>query len=118
MPFDYQTKIHLSRVLSSFFLHFSLYNQLFLEWMSQEEIPILYIDESVAKKQLERLKEVKKMRNKALVKQCLSDLKKAAQDEENLMPYILKAVKAYATLGEIIDSLKEIYGEYQEPITY
>jgi len=84
----------------------------------EEEIPILYIDESVAKKQLERLKEVKKMRNKALVKQCLSDLKKAAQDEENLMPYILKAVKAYATLGEIIDSLKEIYGEYQEPITY
>ena len=58
------------------------------------------------------------VRNKILVKQCLSDLKKAAQDEENLMPYILKAVKAYATLGEIIDSLKEIYGEYQEPITY
>jgi methylmalonyl-CoA mutase N-terminal domain/subunit len=84
----------------------------------EEEIPILYIDESVAKKQLERLKEVKKMRNKALVRQCLSDLKKAAQDDENLMPYILKAVKAYATLGEIIDSLKEIYGEYQEPISY
>ena len=84
----------------------------------EEEIPILYIDESVAKKQLERLKEVKRTRNKTLVKQCLSDLKKAAQDEENLMPYILKAVKAYATLGEIIDALKEIYGEYQEPISY
>jgi len=84
----------------------------------EEEIPILYIDESVAKKQLERLREVKRTRNKTLVKQCLSDLKKAAQDEENLMPYILKAVKAYATLGEIIDALKEIYGEYQEPISY
>ena len=83
----------------------------------EEEIPILYIDESVAKKQLERLREVKRTRNKTLVKQCLSDLKKAAQDEENLMPYILKAVKAYATLGEIIDALKEIYGEYQEPIS-
>jgi methylmalonyl-CoA mutase N-terminal domain/subunit len=84
----------------------------------EEPIPILYIDESVAKKQLERLKEIRKMRNKTLVKESLSDLKRAAQDEENLMPYILKAVKAYATLGEIIDSLKEIYGEYQEPISY
>ncbi len=46
------------------------------------------------------------------------DLKKAAVNEENLMPHILKAVKSYATLGEIVDSLKEIYGVYQEPTTY
>jgi methylmalonyl-CoA mutase N-terminal domain/subunit len=84
----------------------------------EEPIPILYIDETVAKRQLERLRKVRKTRNQSLVKECLSNLKKAARDEENLMPYILKAVKAYATLGEIIDSLKEIYGEYQEPITY
>jgi len=46
------------------------------------------------------------------------DLKKAAQDNLNLMPFILNCVKCYATLGEIIDALKEVYGEYQEPIMY
>lgn len=84
----------------------------------EEPIPILYIDESVAKKQLDRLKKVRRSRSQTSVKECLTNLKKASQDEENLMPYILKAVKAYATLGEIIDSLKEVYGEYQEPISY
>jgi len=45
-------------------------------------------------------------------------LKKAAQDDENLMPFLLDCVKSYATLGEIIDALKEVYGEYREPIMY
>jgi len=86
--------------------------------MEHEPIPILGIDESVPEQQLARLKEVKKTRNNSQVKTNLLDLKKAAQDNENLMPFILNCVKSYATLGEIIDSLKEIYGEYQEPITY
>lgn len=86
--------------------------------MEQEPIPILKINEAVAKQQLNRLKKVKKTRNSSEVKEKLVDLKKAASDEQNLMPYILKCVKAYATLGEIMDSLKEIYGEYQEPISY
>ena len=83
-----------------------------------EPIPTLEIDESVAKQQLTRLKEIKKTRNTSLVKANLKDLKKAAANEENLMPHILKAVKSYATLGEIVDSLKEIYGVYEEPTTY
>ncbi len=83
-----------------------------------EPIPILEIDETVAKQQLARLKEVKKTRNKIQVKRNLSDLKKAAEDGENLMPHILNSVKSYATLGEIVDSLKEVYGVYQEPTTY
>jgi len=86
--------------------------------MEHEPIPVLHIDETVAKQQLARLKEVKKTRNNSQVKASLGDLKKAAEGDQNLMPYILKCVKTYATLGEIIDSLKEIYGEYQEPITY
>jgi len=86
--------------------------------MEHEPIPVLHIDETVAKQQLARLKEVKKTRNNSQVKASLGDLKKAAEGDLNLMPYILKCVKTYATLGEIIDSLKEIYGEYQEPITY
>ena len=86
--------------------------------MEYEPISVLQIDEKVAQQQLARLKEVKKSRNKSRVKQNLMDLKKAAEDDENLMPFILKCVKSYATLGEIIDALKEVYGEYQEPIMY
>jgi len=86
--------------------------------MDHEPISILEIDESVAKQQLSRLKEVKATRNSIQTKQDLSDLKRAAEDELNLMPYILKCVKSYATLGEIIDTLKEVFGEYEEPITY
>ena len=86
--------------------------------MEHEPIPILCIDETAAQQQLARLREVKKTRRSAQVKERLLDLKKAARDEENLMPYILRAVKTYATLGEVMDSLKEIYGEFKEPITY
>jgi methylmalonyl-CoA mutase N-terminal domain/subunit len=86
--------------------------------MEHEPIPILHIDEAVAKQQLDRLKQVRQTRNNSQTKASLKDLKKAAEDEQNLMPYILACVKTYATLGEIIDSLKEVYGEYQEPITY
>lgn len=86
--------------------------------MEYEPIPILEIDESVTKQQIERLKDVKKTRNQTQVRQNLRELKKAAEDGENLMPYLVKTVKSYATLGEIVDSLKEIYGEYREPATY
>ena len=86
--------------------------------MKHEPISILNIDEAVAKKQLARLKEVKKTRDNSQVRGKLRDLKKAAEDEQNLMPYILSCVKAYATLGEIMDSLKEVFGEYKEPVTY
>ncbi len=58
------------------------------------------------------------MRSPAKVKQSLRDLKKAAADDLNLMPFLLSCVKTYATLGEIMDALKEVYGEYQEPIMF
>ncbi len=86
--------------------------------MDYESIPFLHIDESVARQQLERLKEVKKTRNQARVKQNLQDLKKAAEDSQNLMPSLIKTVKSYATLGEIVDSLKEVFGVYREPVTF
>jgi len=86
--------------------------------MEHEPIPVLHIDESVAKQQLTRLKQVRQTRNSSRAKAGLRDLKKAAEDSQNLLPYLLDCVKTYATLGEIIDSLKEVYGEYQEPITY
>jgi methylmalonyl-CoA mutase N-terminal domain/subunit len=83
-----------------------------------EPISLLEIDESVAKQQLARLKEVRESRNSSRVLQELADLKKAAEDAVNLMPFILRCVKSYATLGEIIDALKDVYGEYQEPIDF
>jgi methylmalonyl-CoA mutase N-terminal domain/subunit len=86
--------------------------------MKQEQIPLLEIDEAVARQQLARLRSVKKSRPKAAVKRSLADLKKAAGDDENLMPYLLKSVKHYATLGEIMDALKDVYGEYEEPVTF
>jgi len=86
--------------------------------MEHEPIPFLKIDEAVTKKHTARLRDVKKTRNNAQVGEKILDLKKAASDKQNLMPYILSCVKSYATLGEIMDSLREVYGEYQEPITY
>ncbi len=86
--------------------------------MDHEPIQLLEIDEDVARQQLARLRSVRKNRDKAAVKRSLADLKKAACDEENLMPFLLKSVKNYATLGEIMDSLKDVYGEYEEPVTF
>jgi len=64
--------------------------------------------------QKEKLSKVKKERDSGKVKQALSALKKAAQGTENVVPLILEAVKAYATLGEISDTLREVFGEYRE----
>jgi methylmalonyl-CoA mutase N-terminal domain/subunit len=86
--------------------------------MEHEPIPLLEIDETVARQQVARLRKVRKSRNQAAAKSSLADLKKAARDDRNLMPFLLKSVKAYATLGEIMDALKDVYGEYQEPVTF
>ncbi len=86
--------------------------------MDHSPIPTLEIEEQVAQQQLERLKEVKQTRNNSEVQARLLDLKKAAEGDRNLMPFILNCVKVYATLGEIMNALKEVYGEYKEPITY
>ena len=68
--------------------------------------------------QLDRLKKLREERNSSKMEKTLNDLRKAAEGEENLMPYILEASKAYATLGEISDTMREVFGEYQEPPTF
>ncbi len=78
------------------------------------EIPILQVSPEVEKKQIERLKKLKKERDNAMVKSCLADLKKAAQGDTNIMPILVDCAKAYATVGEMINTLKEVYGEYVE----
>ena len=76
--------------------------------------PLLKIDEEVAKHQIENLQKLKHERNNELLKDSFKKLKNAAEGTENLMPYIIEAVKNYASVGEIINTLKEVFGTYQE----
>jgi methylmalonyl-CoA mutase N-terminal domain/subunit len=88
-----------------------------LNQFQMEEEPlrdILRIKPEVEQYQKEKLARVKKERNNAKVKETLAVLKKAAQGTDNVVPPILEAVKGYATLGEISDTLREVFGEYRE----
>ena len=79
------------------------------------DIPILKIDEGVAQSQIDRLNKVKAERDNDKVQRCLEDLRKvAATPSGNTMPYIIEAVKAYTTMGEICDVFREVYGIYVE----
>jgi methylmalonyl-CoA mutase N-terminal domain/subunit len=80
-----------------------------------EEKPkgLLKVDPIVGDKQVARLKELKSTRDNAAVEQALAELKTAAQGTDNLMPPILKAVKCLGTLGEICNTLRAVWGEYE-----
>ena len=75
-------------------------------------------NEEDAKKQIDKLNKVKNERDSQRVKGCLEKIKKDAQDNINLMPSVIEAVNGYATVGEITRALKDVYGEYQEPIYF
>jgi methylmalonyl-CoA mutase, N-terminal domain len=77
-------------------------------------IEILYIDESAADRQLAKLERLKKTRHNDSVRNALDRLRRAARSTDNLMPPILDAVRAYATIGEMCDALREVWGEYEE----
>jgi methylmalonyl-CoA mutase N-terminal domain/subunit len=81
----------------------------------EEEPPkdLLRVDPAVRVSQIERLEKLRSERNNDKVQSILSDLRKAAGGSENLMPIILEAVRVYATLGEICDALRDVFGEYQ-----
>jgi len=81
----------------------------------EEESPkdLLRVDPAVRVSQIEGLKRLKSERDNGRVTGILGELRKAAEGNDNLMPIILDAVKAYATLGEICDALREVFGEYQ-----
>ena len=64
--------------------------------------------------QKEKLLKVKNERDNAKVKETLAALGKAARGKDNIVPPILEAVRAYATIGEISDTLREVFGEYRE----
>ena len=82
----------------------------------EEEKPtnLLRVDPAVRTSQIERLKKLRSERDDAVVGKRLADLKQGAEGDHNLIPLMLEAVKAYATLGEICDVLREVFGEYQQ----
>jgi methylmalonyl-CoA mutase N-terminal domain/subunit len=78
-------------------------------------IPILEMDPLGYERQVSRLKEVRAGRDNGRVGQALDRLRIACQGTENTMPYLMEAVHAYATLGEIIQVMREVFGTYEEP---
>jgi len=77
-------------------------------------IPILKMDEKGEERQINRLKKLRKERDATKVQNHLQRLRKAAEGDENLMPFILDCIHSYATLGETCDVLREVFGEYKE----
>jgi methylmalonyl-CoA mutase N-terminal domain/subunit len=78
-------------------------------------IPILEMDPQGYKRQVKRLEELRQTRDNGRVGQSLDKLRVAMEGTENTMPYLMEAVHAYATLGEIIQVMKEVFGVYEEP---
>jgi methylmalonyl-CoA mutase N-terminal domain/subunit len=89
------------------------------EFKTEERVPIklLKVDPAIEKELVKKLNQIKQERNKTKVEETLNNLRKAAEDEKiNLMPFVLQAVKEYATLGEMCGVLREVFGEYK-PLT-
>jgi methylmalonyl-CoA mutase N-terminal domain/subunit len=85
------------------------------DFVSEEKpLETLQIDETVAQRQAERLRKLRAERSQAEVDRRLNALRNAAKGTENLMPFIFDAVKSYATLGEICDAMRDVFGTYEE----
>ncbi len=76
--------------------------------------PLLKIDDKVEEEQIKILQHVRDQRNNSQVREKLEKLKQAAKGTENLMPYIMEAIREYASIGEVMATLKEVFGEYRE----
>lgn len=81
----------------------------------ETEVKIFRVDPRVREERVEKLKEFRKNRDFSSTKEALKNLREKAKTDENLMPYILEAVKRKVTLGEIIKELKEVFGEFEIP---
>ena len=90
----------------------------FIKENEEIEIPILEIRKEVEEEQNMRLNAIKSNRNNQDVEARLLKIQECCKSGENLMPSIIKAVESYATLGEIVDSMKEVFGEWQEKVFF
>jgi methylmalonyl-CoA mutase N-terminal domain/subunit len=82
--------------------------------MQEKPVSILYIDEKVGEEQVAAVQRLRATRDAARVARALEELKSAARGTDNLMPPIVEAARAYATVGEMCDALREVFGEYEE----
>jgi methylmalonyl-CoA mutase N-terminal domain/subunit len=80
----------------------------------ESPIDVLQIDDSVARNQEQRLRDLRSTRSNAEVARRLTALRRAAEGSDNLMPFLCDSVKAYATLGEMCDALRSVFGAYTE----
>ena len=78
------------------------------------KVPLFRIDESIRKIQSDKLESLRKRRNPARIDNLLQALNDKASSDENLMPTVIEAVENLCTLGEIADTLREVYGEYKQ----
>jgi len=81
-------------------------------------IPVLKIDPEIERKQVERTQRIRRERDKKKFEEALNGLRKASEGADNVMPHIINAVKAHATVGEICDVWRDIWGEWDEPKIY
>jgi methylmalonyl-CoA mutase N-terminal domain/subunit len=81
-------------------------------------IPVLKIDPEIERKQVERTQRIRRERDKKKFEESLNGLRKASEGTDNVMPHIINAVKAHATVGEICDVWRDIWGEWEEPKIY
>jgi methylmalonyl-CoA mutase N-terminal domain/subunit len=82
------------------------------------KVPTLYVDYEGQKTHLDRLNRVRRERDATAVKKALENLRRVAEGTENTMPAIIEAVRAYATLGEIMDVFRSVFGVYMEPAVF
>ena len=82
------------------------------------KVPTLYIDRVGERAHLERLNRIRRERDNEAAKRALKNLRRVAEGTENTMPAIIEAVRAYATLGEIMDVFRAVFGEYMEPAVF
>ncbi len=90
------------------------------KYVMPEEKPINYlrIDDSVEREQIEKVRRLKASRDQAKVERRLKQVAEACRGGQNLMPVLIEAVKAYASLGEISDVYRQVFGQYREPIIF
>jgi methylmalonyl-CoA mutase, N-terminal domain len=88
------------------------------EFVTAPEAPVdvLVIDDAAYERQCDKLRRLRATRKNDLVQRNLAHLKTAAEGSENLIPPILECVRSYATLGEMCDTLRSVFGEYKEPL--
>jgi methylmalonyl-CoA mutase N-terminal domain/subunit len=79
------------------------------------EVDLHEYNEEGARLQIKRLKELKKDRDNKAVNDALKGLEKAAREEKNVMPYLLECCKSYATVGEMSNVFRDVFGEFVEP---